>query len=582
MKTITLIIATVVISCTGLTAQIAAQGGYALEFDGSNDYITFGSDPSLIITASVTIEAWVNLETTGQQCFVAGKIKHGNPQYGYGMYINNGNLGGDAGQVTFIAGRSWFDWPSVRSNARLNTNEWYHIVGTFDGRYLKLYVNGKLDNTYDYGSVYTINDSGDNFKIGYNSNLGSNYFSGKIDEVRVWNTARTEAQIKTNMYKELVGNEAGLMAYYKMNDGSGTSLTDNSTNSNTGTLTNGPEWKLSGCFGGSRQALDLDGVDDYVNLGNSFDLKPANALTFECWLNANDWNPTATHQVFAGNTQGGGYNFAIGYPTSNDVGFAVYSSGAYRRVDASIADFDGWHHIAGTFDGQYVKIYIDGILYDTENIGSSGNTITYDGDNSTILGEEAGALNIPAGYNFAGKIDEVRFWNTARTEAQIQENMMKTLAGNEAGLVAYYRMDQYDGTTLYDLTSNGLNGILYNMNVSDWVSSIAFNTWIGSDDNSWTNANNWSNGAPASGQSLGFYNSTNDVDFTLNSGLNYGSLFLSGVNSLNFDSNTDLSFDGNVINNGEISIFSNTSGDASLIIDGDITGSGIYNVERYL
>ena len=224
----------------GLKAQ---QGGYSLGFGGTNDYVTFGYNANLALTASVSIEAWVKLNSTNTQDFVAGKIVHGGTNYGYGLYINNGNLGGDAGQITFIAGISWDYWPSVRSVARLVEGKWYHVVGTFDGQYLKIYVNGVLDNTYNNGSAYSMNDSGDNFKIGYNGNLGENYFDGSIDEVRVWSVARTQQEIRDNMYKE-IGTQSNLRAYYRMSDGSGTSLSDNSGNNITGTISSA-SWAAS-------------------------------------------------------------------------------------------------------------------------------------------------------------------------------------------------------------------------------------------------------------------------------------------------------------------------------------------------
>ncbi len=108
---------------------------------------------------------------------------------------------------------------------------------------------------------------------------------------------------------------------------------------------------------------------------------------------------------------------------------------------------------------------------------------------------------------FPGQIDEVRVWSVARTAEQIREDMCKTLTGNEAGLSAYYRLDQIDGLTTYDLTSNANNGTLTNMDPStDWVSSDAFDTWIGAESSLWSDAANWSKGAiPASSNSVGIY-----------------------------------------------------------------------------
>ena len=91
------------------------------------------------------------------------------------------------------------------------------------------------------------------------------YLAGIIDDVRFWNDVRTEAEIKENMHKDLAGDEADLRAYYKMSNGTGTSLTDNSSNSNTGTLTNmnNSDWVTSyapiGNLGSSYKT-DVEGI----------------------------------------------------------------------------------------------------------------------------------------------------------------------------------------------------------------------------------------------------------------------------------------------------------------------------------
>ncbi len=238
-------------------------------------------------------------------------------------------------------------------------------------------------------------------------------------------------------------------------------------------------------------ALDFDGTNDYVDLGNSNGLKPTSALTFECWMNPDSWSISGNHHVFAGNTQSGGYNIALGYPTGTDIGFAVYSFSAYRRVDASVSGFSGWHHVGGTFDGQYVKLYIDGQLVDEFDMSTSGNTITYTVSNSTLLGAEAGSGSGSGGYEYDGKLDEVRFWNVVRTQTEIQDNMYTSLAGNESGLIAYYKMTDGSGTSLTDNSTNSYTGTLTN-GVS-WTDDIATVVPFDTDSDSKLEINNDAN-----------------------------------------------------------------------------------------
>ena len=123
------------------------------------------------------------------------------------------------------------------SGVNLSVDTWYHIVLVHDNsaNTLKWYVNGTEQNT---NTSVNIPSNTETYYLGTNSDADDKYFNGRIDEVRIWNDVRTAAEIADNKDDELVGNESGLVAYYKMSDGTGTTLTDNSSNSNNGTLTN--------------------------------------------------------------------------------------------------------------------------------------------------------------------------------------------------------------------------------------------------------------------------------------------------------------------------------------------------------
>ncbi|MCF8368502.1 MAG: LamG domain-containing protein, partial [Bacteroidales bacterium] len=447
----------------------------SLEFDGVDDRIAINK--SLNGSSAVTIEAWVYPHSFNPQSpdnYISNVAGHDDA----GALLR---IGDEDGSNMVDDNRAQFTINTANgvdkcnSTTEMSINTWYHVAGTYDGSNLKIYVNGILEDTEPHSG--TISTASSLINIG--GPLGtSRYFDGLVDEVRIWNIARTEDQLRTSIYLELQGNESGLIAYYNFNESSGLTAFDGTTNAYNGTLTNmsGNEWQTSSAIFGPKNCIEFDGIDDYVSLGSSADLRPVSAITLECWLNADNWNPSTNHQVFAGNTQSGGYNFAIGYPTSADAGFAVYSNGAYRRVDADITGYSGWHHVAGTFDGQFVKVYIDGDLKDTYDMGSSGNTISYAYSNSFLLGNEAGSGSTPSNYtySFDGKMDELKVWNIALSQSDIQKNMCKSLTGNESGLMAYCNFDNLSGTILQDFSGNGNDGICIGYNVTlsgtvDWT-----------------------------------------------------------------------------------------------------------------
>jgi len=118
------------------------------------------------------------------------------------------------------------------SNDVLNINEWNHIALTADGNQYTLYVNGEV--VLQELINITQMDQSNNFYIG----AFRNQFDGEINDVRIWDDARTQSEIQDNMNKELVGDEANLVAYYKLNETSGTAITDSTGTTSTATLTN--------------------------------------------------------------------------------------------------------------------------------------------------------------------------------------------------------------------------------------------------------------------------------------------------------------------------------------------------------
>jgi len=465
----------------------------------------------------VTIEAWIYWEeTNGNEVdFVTAK--------GFEQFeIHTGGGAGYNG-LRFIPKTGL--WLDTRQNV-IEPNKWYHIAFCYDpnstGAHKTCYINGKYENlnVANGDTSSAIQTSVANFLIG-NRNAASYYFKGKIDEVRIWNTIRSQDEIKTNMYKELTGDETGLVAYYKMSNGTGTTLTDNQTSgTNTGTLTNGPVWVASGCFAGSRNTLTFDGTDDYVDFTND---PPYNnsAITLEAWIKST--SSLTEREIFSWSDPN-----AIEFRMNEGKLQFGISTGDWDAITSETNINTGnWTHVAAVKDGSTINLYINGIKDKTGiiNLTPTGNVFRisdfYNGGRS---------------YFFPEQIDEVRIWNTARTESQIRENMMKNLVGNEPGLVAYYRFDEYSGTTLYDLTNNGYNGTLTNMGATPtWATSTAFNTWIGGESNNWATAANWSNGVPSATDNVGLYkwdlNSITTYDVLNNSDFTTNSLFISSTSN---------------------------------------------------
>ena len=191
---------------------------------------------------------------------------------------------------------------------------------------------------------------------------------------------------------------------------------------------------------------------------------------------------------------------------------------------------------------------------------------------------------------FDGIVDEVRIWNVARTQTQIQDNVNKTLVGNEANLVAYYRMDYLTAggnntvapnnfTTLYDITANGNDGTLTNFArtgaTSNYIASTAFNTWIGGESTSWATAGNWSrNAAPVSADNVGIYSSGNNAN--LNSTVTVDNLVVATGATLNLGGSANLTVSEMDFVNGTVNRSSGTVSEETRSISG--TGTQTYGL----
>ncbi|MDB9436942.1 hypothetical protein PN450_09035, partial [Dolichospermum lemmermannii CS-548] len=124
--------------------------------------------------------------------------------------------------------------------------QWVHLAGVYDGTNWILYRNGsQVSITSDTKGAVSVNN---NWAIGSRGTTGSEserFFAGQIDEVRIWNVARSQTDIQSNKDKTLNGNETNLVAYYQANEGTGTTLTNKVNSLSNGQLQNGVSWQGS-------------------------------------------------------------------------------------------------------------------------------------------------------------------------------------------------------------------------------------------------------------------------------------------------------------------------------------------------
>ncbi len=205
--------------------------------------------------------------------------------------------------------------------------------------------------------------------------------------------------------------KAELVGWWRLDDGSGTTAHDHSGNGNDGTLINNPVWAI-GIING---ALQLDGIDDYVNCGNDPSLNITDAVTLAAWVKLNSV-PPAFSVLIAGKF--GAY--WLEWRENKTLSLSMFINGAYNGSGPTLelADED-WHHIALTYDGTHKKGY-----HNRQEVFSEGASGAIDVSAvNFLLGE-----GHPASDNFNGcpdgLIDDVRVYNRALTQEEIQLMML--------------------------------------------------------------------------------------------------------------------------------------------------------------
>jgi hypothetical protein len=206
-----------------------------LNFDGINDNVTIPSAVSGAIAqgSEITIEYWFK----GTNLQSAVRFQNGN------NYIVAGWGGSNPQFIVSTDGGT--DGVSNGTESVIENNNWHHIACVWKKNVMfATYLDGVLQNSRVAANVNLPNLAGTEGKLG-SLNGGSEFMTGNLDDVRIWNVARTAAQISNNKNCELQGNESGLVAYYKFNQGLDaadntaiTTLTDATAAANNGTLVN--------------------------------------------------------------------------------------------------------------------------------------------------------------------------------------------------------------------------------------------------------------------------------------------------------------------------------------------------------
>jgi gliding motility-associated-like protein len=243
---------------------------------------------------------------------------------------------------------------------------------------------------------------------------------------------------------------------------------------------------------GSGHCLQFDGISSRVVIPDdpSFD-HPTKNIAIEAWINPSSY-PSGGGGILTKHSTMGTREYSLFLLADGRIRFDVFdnSSTDYLTYSTITVPLNRWTHVAGIYsyaEGRS-RIYINGILNQVVNIGQIEIA-------STTIPPMIGAYWYPGGptttrAHFAGQIDEVRLWYSARGLGDIRFNMCRSITAASLNLIAYYKMDETNGTTLIDVANNN-DGVLTNFSSTQTTSRLFSSAPIGNQSNT-VYTNDWS------------------------------------------------------------------------------------------
>ena len=410
----------------------------ALLFNGSDTYVQL-PPISADFSSGMTLEAWVCFDSVanwarifdlgnggGQDCIVVARA---NVSQDLNFSINQDSV-----------------YYGFNALGVITTGRWMHVAATLDApgsdgkSTATIYVNGvaKASGSLKPPAKVTRRQCLVG-KSGYADPL----FKGRMAELRIWTRARSQAELREAMNRTLIGNEPGLHLYYPLAETSGSQVNPQLVAGSSG----GPPWPIptTQVFNGVDTAIRIPSPSAEVTtpaLSSDFSA----GFTIEAWVNcdaASSW----ARIVELGNGPGSDNIVVYRDGITDTLLLSIFRGSTSETLSAAGVLVPGsWRHIAVTLDAPAsdgkgtATLYLNGVPALSGRMSMPRNVVRsqcYIGK-STWTGD---AL-------FQGRMTEVRIWNRARTQAELQSTMNRPLQGSEAGLCVYRALSEEPVATI--------------------------------------------------------------------------------------------------------------------------------------
>ncbi len=417
-----------------LTTDRFGNNNSAYSFDGVNNYISTNYS-GILGTTDRSVSFWAKQSQIFNNSLCASCSRK--TIISYGSNIMGPSQIGNGFYCEFNVGLTGISFDGNETTASystpfpVNDNNWHHYVyvmsSVTNSSSVKIYQDGILLNqlSYTYLPSAIINTLlGNNLEFGRRTFNQQNptYYNGQLDDIGMWNRALTQQEI-TNMYNGVNYSDTcnavsgslvnGLVAYYPFCG----NANDQSGNGNNGVV-NGASLTTDR-FGNINSAYDFDGISNYITVldNNVFNMQ---SFTISTWVKNSSSAPTVLARYILNkgcNTPSP--SFRLYY--QNDGIQQEYVSDCWvpnRVYQNGPSSNNLWTNIIYSYDGQNLKMYVDGVLFGTANqSGSLTNN-----NNPIFIGCTNATNNCPQLSSFyAGKIDDIGIWNRALSQQEITQ-----------------------------------------------------------------------------------------------------------------------------------------------------------------
>jgi YD repeat-containing protein len=430
----------------GLTGPITNDSETAAEFDGSSGYASVPADSYLNPTSQITLEAWAYpTSNTGHEMMLINKepSSWAAPYYQYSLSLYDNSGVGEPDEVDFRADIGGANTNLWIINTGWQYNAWNHIVGTYDGSNMRLYVNGTLvGRMAETGSITTYTTPLD---IGMNNTPSPSIqpFDGYIGDVAVYSTALSSTDVakhyRDSESEASAESTSGRYAltiiqdtpagFWRLGEASGLYAHDATLNADTGAYSQaGVTYNDTGQLASEGNgAVGLDGANmDGVSIPDASVLDPTSDITLEAWA-----YPTANtgHEMML---------ISKGYTTHSSAPYWQYSLSLTDNAGASEPDgadfradiggtnhdlwaantgwsYNAWNYIVGTYDGSNMNLYVNG--KNVATTAESGSITTY--ETPVGLGVDDTPEGDPYKLPFDGRLADVAIYGSPLAQSQI-------------------------------------------------------------------------------------------------------------------------------------------------------------------